>query len=165
MLKNIRTKFYLITAIALFFTITSSAQRYRYAKQEWGVGVRLGEPMGLSIKQYARLSCLELNVGISSWISGVFGIGGQFNYIMQRNMNFNELPELDWYWGGGVMVGFFEGSFDVGPDALVGVEYNFKNGKKYPFAIFVDFGLFLDVTGPDYVPRLIAGMGIRYNFY
>ena len=162
-----KTKFCIITVIALFFTIASSAQRYRYAKQEWGVGVRFGEPVGLSIKQYARLSCLELNVGISSWISGIFGIGGQFNYIMQRNLNFDELKELDWYWGAGATVGRFEGQYVLGPDALIGVEYNFKNAQKYPLALFVDFGIILNLLELDFFPdfKPIGAMGIRYNFY
>jgi hypothetical protein len=49
-------------------------------KKSWGVGIRLGEPSGISIKKYLGKNALELNVGRAYWGSWGNKYYNYYNY-------------------------------------------------------------------------------------
>lgn len=101
-----------------------------------GVGVRLGDPYGLSLKKYAgSKNAIELNVGIPSYLSGYDwnyyytkdsrynnrnlydvgyrggdGIAAQVHFLRHEKLDLG-FRGLKWYWGPGAQLRYQTGRF------------------------------------------------------
>lgn len=52
--------------ICFFLVLASSVQ----AQKNWGIGVRLGDPSGITAKKYFGNNALEISIGRTHWFSG-----------------------------------------------------------------------------------------------
>lgn len=91
---------------------------------QWGVGLRIGDPLGLTVKRYLpRGKAWELNLGRSGfygynyqkafrrydqfngyeyrthYLNNAFGV--QVHYLIHKDLGLAEIPGLDWYYGVG----------------------------------------------------------------
>ena len=116
--------------------------------QNWGIGFRLGDPSGLTVKKYSGNHAFELNIGRSHmfagndyyyrsygrWYDGKhFGykdhefldyhgtipLGLQFHYLVQKNVK--SATGLDWYYGIGAQLRWQTYRFDY--------RYKWDNGN------------------------------------
>jgi hypothetical protein len=162
----------------LFFATFAMAQ-----KKDWGIGFRLGEPTGISIKKYFKKDALELNFGRAYWgrwgnkYYGYDDYNGnafalQLHYVIQRQIK--SVKGLDWYLalGGQFVSHSYKYKYsknewreyndtDLGADFLVGLEYNFT---ETPLAIAAETGFFLELVDDPFYLRGIGGLAFRYNF-
>lgn len=115
-------KFSLLTACSLLVALSCSSQDYN-----WGIGLRAGDPMGITVKKYLSDDrALELNVGRAFYWWGhknrftfcdkpgikdcnllgytPFALGIQTHYLFHKDIP--ELVGLQWYYGFGVQVRF-----------------------------------------------------------
>jgi len=110
--------------IIVIFLFTLSVLATQAQTQNWGIGLRVGEPMGLTVKRYLPQGrAWEFNLGRS----GFYGynhqkafyrydrfigyeyrrhylqsaLGVQLRYLVQRDMGLAEVPGLEWYYGVG----------------------------------------------------------------
>lgn len=115
----------------------------------WGIGLRAGDPAGLTIKKYSGNNAWELNIGRTAywgrysyydafydyrayelyrkvefkdyWVDRALGI--QLRYLWQKDLNLDGLSGLQWYYGLG------------GQIKSVAVKYHYKYedqwGNKY----------------------------------
>lgn len=152
-----------ILVIALFlmiFAIPVKAQDYGT-----GIGARGGVFSGVSFKQF-----------ISSY--DAFEVVGAFHYrglfiagMYQRHARAFDVPGLNWYYGGGAHVGFYDGRYhphwnavgnhtQIGANGVVGLEYKID---EIPISVGLDLIPSLDLIQ---VTRFWMGGGItvRYVF-
>lgn len=92
----------------------------------WGVGLRLGDPFGLSVKRFwKKNTALEFNFGQTGWgykannrfddfngfnnyryidSRGSYAVSFQAHYLMYTPFKDRDLRGLSWYWGFGAQV-------------------------------------------------------------
>jgi hypothetical protein len=160
-------------------------------RPELGLGLRVGDPTGLTVKKYFGDNALEINLGRSY----VWGWRGYYNGRYNDDWDFrgrvplslqvhylwhNRLrgtPELSWYWGLGAQLRHHSyvvvykdrgrryeeryADYDLGLDFVLGLEYTFSSD---PLSIFADVTPFIEVADRPFYLWLQAGAGIRYNF-
>ncbi|MBW6498282.1 MAG: hypothetical protein K0B09_07845 [Bacteroidales bacterium] len=149
-----------VALFVLFFSQLSSAQSYNT-----GIGLRGGVYSGVTFKQF-----------ISSY--DAFEIVGAFHYrglflaaMYQRHANAFDVPGLNWLYGGGVHIGFYDGRYhpvwevagnrtQLGVSGIVGLEYKID---EIPISIGIDLIPAIDIFEST---RLWMGGGIavRYVF-
>lgn len=130
----------------------------------WGVGLRLGNPTGITAKKYSGASnALEIALGTSSNGNGFELLG---HYLF--HFPIGEAPGLDWYYGFGAQLqshprrsNDLDDEVDIGGDAVLGMEYTFQNA---PVSVFMDGVFFIELIDDPFVLELDAGIGVRYNF-
>ncbi|MEM6525399.1 MAG: hypothetical protein AAGF85_03605 [Bacteroidota bacterium] len=169
---------------------------------QW-VGLRVGDPFGLSYKQYGNnRTALEFTIGTTSrnrhgaYYKDKFGkindfdrfnysdhtvdftLATQGRYLLHYSFPANVEGRLDWYWGLGAHLristleyAYFDESeslnfdertnFDLGPEGVLGMEYEFQD---YPIVGFGEFSLLGEVVDQPLKFRLFAAVGIRYGF-
>ncbi len=130
----------------------------------WGIGLRLGNPTGLSAKKYLGASNgLELAFGTNLEGNGFELLG---HYLF--HFPIKKYEGLDWYYGFGLQIrqkryklsDNVEES-DFGGDLVLGVEHHFQN---VPLTIFMDAVLFVELLNNPFSIAIDGGLGIRYNF-
>lgn len=108
--------------------VSAGAQDYKT-----GIGLRAGYPAGLTIKHFLnRKAALE---GLLSTRWGGFVVTGLF----EAHRPLADVERLNWYYGFGAHVGFWNGNYKynywgdpgmsytiVGVDGILGLEYNFR---------------------------------------
>ncbi len=171
-----------------------------------GIGIRLGDPLGITYKRYLPADCaLEFNLGSTN--VGFYGAyhrntfrkkskydnfrynGYNVNYAVAIQVHylyhkdFSQLtPGMDWYYGFGGQIrlmgvrydylivdgpaaGTFGSdeltNFDIGPEGIIGLEYNIMNA---PLSAFAELSLFAEIIDNPLRLRMQAAIGIRYNF-
>src|SRR3990172_8071769 len=192
-----KIKFTFLTTFGLLSAFSCFSQEYN-----WGVGLRVGDPMGITVKKYLTDNrALELNVGRAFYWWGhesrfkvcddptfadckfwgyprsSFALGIQGHYLFQKDIV--ELKGLQWYYGFGGQLRFnryeyqykLEGNktwfyatkpeFDIGGDAVIGLEYIFPNA---PIAVFADVSVFVEVFDNLFLFWPQGGFWGRYNF-
>jgi hypothetical protein len=110
--------------IIVIFLLTLSVLATQAQTPKWGVGLRVGEPLGLTVKRYLPQGrAWEFNLGSS----GFYGynhqkafyrydrfkdyeyrrhylqsaLGVQFRYLVHKSVGLAEAPGLEWYYGAG----------------------------------------------------------------
>lgn len=108
------------TVLITLFSFTTS-----YC-QDFGVGLRLGDPMGISVKKYLGDNALEISFGSTVHYRGYdynyfynhdnryknkniysvgysrdYSIGIQVHYLLHQDLDVNIKGDLDWYFGVG----------------------------------------------------------------
>jgi len=156
-------RFVLVTLV-LFLSIQTwelSAQSH-----DWGIGLRLGDPTGVTAKKYLGSSnALELALG-----SDYGGNGLEFMAHYLFHFPISNAPGLDWYYGFGVQIEDDhlddrdrrrDSQTEFGADGVIGLEYTFAGER---LSAFVDGILFLELVDDPFDLELDAGIGLRYNF-
>jgi hypothetical protein len=153
-------KIILVTALILILT-TIYAQDYNT-----GIGIRGGLSNGLTVRHLiSEQTALE---GILSTRWGGLNLTGLIEF---QNMAFST-ERLNWYYGLGGHIGFWNGdNVDwkkdnddytvVGVDAILGLEYNFKN---VPINLSIDWKPAFNLFGDDAFWGDGGALSIRYIF-
>lgn len=129
-----------------------------------GIGLQYGAGSGwLVYKRYFRQFALEGNFGYYQ--------GGNLGFIPRFQVNFlmpydiKSLGNLQWYWGIGAHYQVAqEPYFEIGPNALAGLEYNIID---WHISIYGDIGLSTGYRGKNqagfvYEPQLRGGVRFRW---
>ncbi len=140
------------------FGFSANAQDYRN-----GVGLRLGNPYGLSVKHFLN----ETNA-----VEGIFA--SSYNGFVAVGLYENEhwtgwYPGLNWYWGFGAHLGWWDnspwvngdGGPVIGADFIVGLEYTFD---EVPINISLDVIPSVNIIGSSGWNGYLGGLSIRYVF-
>ena len=120
-----KNKLLFVLALCLIGT-TSFAQQ----NKDWGIGLRLGDPLGLSVKKYlAPRKAIEFNIGRTwrynysnafyrhndynrdfydyEWHNNRSSVSLQARYLIHKPLRLKEVPGLEWYYGAGAQFRFF----------------------------------------------------------
>ena len=94
----------------------------------------------------------------TSGLSWYYGFGAQFRF---QTYTFDYRYRLEnnnrWFYTTGESVT----DYDIGPDAIVGMEYTLK---KTPISLFLDITLFMELLNNPFKFWLQGGIGVRYMF-
>ncbi|GAA0891886.1 hypothetical protein GCM10009122_15650 [Fulvivirga kasyanovii] len=186
-----------IVGLSLIFQFTYAQ------KLNQGLGLRIGDPVGISYKAYLPGStAVEFTLGTTSrnrhsaYYKDTFNaldrydglrysdhdvkytLALQGRYLLHNPFPANVEGRLDWYWGLGgqfrlskVEYTYFSEStlfandtktnIDLGPEGILGVEYEFKD---YPIVGFSEVSLLGEIVDKPLRFRFFAAVGVRYAF-
>lgn len=158
MKKFILTIFFAVTFIAL-----SSAQDYKT-----GIGLRAGYPAGLTVKHFISSKTALEGILATQWRG--FVITGLF----EAHKQLADVNNLNWYYGFGAHVGFWNGTSNrsywmepgtsytvVGIDGILGLEYSFED---IPINLSIDWKPAFNLTGYTGFWGDGGALSIRYIF-
>ncbi len=163
------------TKTLLIFTVLTILSIPSVYSQDWGVGLRLGDPTGITVKKYMGGNALELSVGRTHWFYGhgyydrrfnkwyesnKFGykdfnyigyrasvpLGLQVHYLFQKGIASAE--GLDWYVGFGGQFRFQTYTYDYRYKVEGDPDWYYSTGGRV-----TDFDLGVDGV-----------IGLEYNF-
>jgi hypothetical protein len=162
-------KKYFLTALFVCFISIAFAQ-----DGNWGIGLRLGEPSGITLKRYMGANAWDLTVGSPTYGRGGYAAGGlsvMFNYLWHND--FQGADGLQWYYGlGGNLhsrrylvydarrARVYDTRFALGVDGAIGLEW-FIPGA--PFSIYGDIVPSIEII-PNVGLYFMGGIGGRYTF-
>lgn len=151
--------------------------------QNFGIGLRAGEPSGFSFKKYLPAQrAFELTVGSTGYIyntsssRGVYRSGGlsvMGNYLFHRDVP--GVSGLEWYYGLGASMKIRSfryypqyvetasnvNKFSFSPNGVAGLEYTIR---QVPISIFLDVMPYVEIAPYPGVIGIDGGLGARYNF-
>jgi hypothetical protein len=154
-------KIILTLTLVLFISVFVSAQDYNT-----GVGLRLGFSNGLTVKHFLSQRSAVEGLLATRWRG--FDITGLYEV---HNQAF-DVERLNWYFGGGGHVGFWNGDNTnwgdrgtnytiVGIDGILGIEYNFR---EVPINLSLDWKPAFNLTGYTGFWGDGGALSIRYIF-
>lgn len=155
MIKNSRVRFFCLLVVLSAFAVPS------YAKGNFGLGVVLFGPTGISANYY-----LSKKESIDAALA--FDIGNSFNmhatYLKHypRGLHLEDLT-LDWYWGIGARLHTKAKDNETRAGARASLGLNHFLSKKVPIQLFGELSLILDVIEKTDV-SFGVGLGARYYF-
>lgn len=157
--------------IILFLFITSVAfARKASGPYNTGIGLRGGFLYGVTVKHFIKSN------SVLDFIAGTRWQGFSFTALYEFQKETGLTSGLDWYFGFGAHVGFYENRYyfadksvftgdrttAVGVDGIIGLEY--KIGSA-PITLGIDFKPFFDFTsGRAFADNIDAGLTARYVF-
>ena len=129
-------RFLAILTVVILFTAVTTAQDYKN-----GIGLRGGLYNGITFKHFIGSKTAVELLGSTRW-SGIEVTG-----LYQIHNRAFDVDRLNWYFGGGAHIGFYNGdnttwgdlgtSYTViGVDGILGIEYNFT---ELPINISLDW--------------------------
>ncbi len=150
-----------ISVLAAFISISSGAQDYRT-----GVGLRAGLPYGLTVKHFLNQSNAVEGILASRW--GGFVVTG----LYEKEYWTGEYPGLNWYWGAGAHIGFWDAGYNpnlgatytgsvIGVDGILGLEYTFDD---IPLNLSLDILPSINLIGSTGWGGINGAISIRYVF-
>jgi hypothetical protein len=153
-------KLVLILTLVFFFTAFSNAQDYRT-----GIGLRAGPYYGLTVKHFT---------GSNTALEGLFTrwSGIDITVLYEVHNRAFDVNRLNWYFGLGGHVGFWNGSdlnhgtagtkyTIIGLDGILGLEYNFS---EVPINISIDWKPAFNIIGYSEFWPYGGALSIRYVF-
>ena len=160
-------KFYLFVFALLISSSVVNAQSKSKSgsgsttSKNWGIGLRLGDPTGLTVKKYLSNSkALEFNIGRSNWgydyydqfqhdnryknydylsYDGRPALAIQAHLLFQKD--FPKAKGLQWYWGVGPQVRFHNYTYNYRYDAGSDWVYVSEDVTNVDFGVDGVFGL------------------------
>lgn len=153
----------LILGMVTLISLSVTAQQYDKA-----IGVRGGLFNGVTYKQ--AISSSTYFEGLASFRWNGFMVTGLYEITKPIDSN---APGLDWYYGFGAHVGFWddtdsgpwdEGDFDgpmIGADGIIGMEYTFE---EVPVNLSLDWKPAINLFGYDGFWSDNVALSIRYTF-
>lgn len=164
----------LLFITALVITTAVSGQN------NWGLGVRLGDPSGLTIKKYMSKTALELNVGRTNWLYGNGWYNGRFySWYKAERLGYKEFEYVGYRTTMPASVQlhylFRKGINKVGEETVNGLEWYWGFGAQFAYQrYYYDYRYKLDgdpywhyATG-GYVSDIDLGadgvLGLEYTF-
>lgn len=155
---------FLTFLLVIFLNISFS---YAQAQYKNGIGVRLSSLTSLDYKHFFdNKSAIEIMAGSHyRW----FGVGVSALYERHGYFDKRRMPGIDWYYGGGITMGYWDNFNDQGwhPDyegayfglaAIVGVEFTPPEAPMVN--IFIDFKPSMRFFGPNHWGE--ASFGFKY---
>ena len=153
----------LFTAIVLLFiTLSVNAQDYKTS-----LGLRIGYPYGATVKHFLdKTNALE---GILASSYGGLVITG----LYENEHWTGKYPGLNWYWGLGAHVGFWDAGANVhisdpnytgaviGVDGILGLEYTFDD---FPLNLSLDLLPSFNLIGVTDWAGIYGALSARYVF-
>lgn len=148
--------------LVLFLAVYANAQDY-----ETGVGLRLGFFNGLTVKHFVSDRSAFEGLLETRWRG--FEITGLYE---AHNPAF-EIDRLNWYFGGGAHIGFWNGDYTsgwgdegvnytvIGIDGIIGIEFNFE---EFPLNIGLDWKPVFNLTGHSGFWGDGGALSLRYIF-
>lgn len=130
------------------------------------LGIRIGIDNGITVKHF--LNDKNAVEGIVAFYKGI-NVTGLYEWQMPKVF---KVDQLDWYFGVGAHVGFWDKSKEpyneedggtqgvIGVDGVIGLEYNFA---EVPIGIGLDARPIVNLIGDDGF-WIEAGLSVRYNF-
>lgn len=154
-------KIFLILALASAVMISSNAQDYKTS-----LGLRAGLPVGVTIKHFLNETSAIEGILASRW-SG-FVVTGLFEFEKWTG----EYPGLNWYWGPGAHLGFWNSGYNprlditysgpvIGIDAILGLEYTFD---EIPLNLSLDLLPTVNLIGSTGWGGINGAISVRYVF-
>jgi hypothetical protein len=154
-------RIYIMLILATSILITSNAQDYRTS-----LGIRAGLPVGVTVKHFLNETNAIEGILASRW--GGFVVTGLYEFEKWTG----EYPALNWYWGGGAHVGFWNQGYNprldvaysgpvVGIDGILGLEYTFD---EIPLNLSIDLLPSLNLIGSTGWGGINGALSIRYVF-
>jgi len=153
-------KIILIFATVLLLGAALNAQDYRTS-----LGLRAGFPYGVTVKHFLGPHSAVEGILASSW--GGFVITGLYENVHWTG----QYPGLNWYWGFGAHVGFWDQdnryiddpnvTSVLGADFTVGLEYTFD---EIPLNLALDIMPSVNLIGYTGWGGIHGGLSIRYVF-
>jgi hypothetical protein len=151
----------IVLIVLLFLGLSTNAS----AQYRTGIGARLGFFNGFTIKHFLNdQNALE---GIVSTRWNGFVITGLYEW----QKPFPDVPNLDWFIGGGAHIGFWgEGYYNweenqshtiIGADFIIGLEYTFKD---VPISLSLDWKPAFNFIGYSNWWGDGAALSVRYTF-
>ncbi len=144
----------------VFLSENTNAQDYKTA-----IGLRLGPSSGLSVKHFLNEKAALEGILARRWRG--FNLTG----LYEINMEIASVTGLNWYYGGGAHVGFWQGypghpwfndnrSYTVlGIDGIIGLEYNFA---EVPINLSLDWKPDLNLFGYKGIWGKDVAVSVRY---
>ena len=110
--------------IAILGIMVSSVVASKAQQPQWGIGLRVGDPLGLTVKRYIQWDkAWEFNIGRSGFYGYNYqkafhrydrfdgyeyrrhylntALGIQLHYLIHKDVGLAEAPGLNWYYGVG----------------------------------------------------------------
>jgi hypothetical protein len=148
------------SAVVIFLLLAAFSSGSLAAQDDgFGLGIILGEPIGISFKNWVG-SRTAIDGGVAWSFSDYDSLHLHLDYLVH---NFNILKankgKSALYYGIGGRLKI-EGETRVGVRVPVGINYIFENA---PLDIFIELAPVLDIV-PGTEFRLTGGIGIRYYF-
>jgi hypothetical protein len=154
-------KIILTLTLVIFISVYVSAQDYNT-----GIGLRLGFSNGLTVKHFLSQRSAVEGLLATRWRG--FDITGLYEV---HNQAF-DVERLNWYFGGGAHVGFWNGDNTnwgdrginytiIGVDGILGIEYNFR---EVPINMSLDWKPAFNLTGYTGFWGDGGALSIRYIF-
>jgi hypothetical protein len=144
---------YLVQILVVFLVISMSAT---YAQKNFGIGVILGEPTGLSAKLYTG-SNNAFDFAAAWSFKGSGHLLLQADYVWHSSLARASSGELMLYYGIGGRI-IFQNDARVGARIPIGLDYQFSTA---PIDIFVEIVPILDLI-PDTDFDIGGGIGVRF---
>ena len=154
-MKKITIAFLLITIVT---TVRAQAPYNR------AIGVKLPGGLSLTYKKFVA-DTRNLEAQLTVWHEG-FRTAGlyEFNFY-----TFDKIPQLGWFVGPGVHLGFWKAGYektydsqvDLGVDGIIGLDYKFKT---VPINVSVDWQPAVTLIGSAGFTPVFGGVAIRYTF-
>jgi hypothetical protein len=150
----------LIIVLSIGFAITMNAQEYKT-----GLGIRAGNSLGFTIKHFQSKKVALEGLLTTRWE------GFEFTGLYEVHGQAFQVDHLTWYYGGGLHIGFYNGSHThwgepgtsytlFGMDGILGLEYSFAD---VPISLSLDWKPELNFTG--YTGIWSEGaLSVRYVF-
>lgn len=155
----------IVLVIALVFSIISltNAQDYKT-----GIGLRAGYPAGLTLKHFLNKTASFEGLLSTRWR------GFELTGLYEVNKRAFDIDRLNWFYGFGAHVGFWNGKYTydywgtygdqytvVGIDGILGLEYNFK---EIPVNLGLDWKPAFNITGYTGFWYDGVALSLRYIF-
>lgn len=150
----------------IFILLMGSGTAALAQDYQTGIGLRAGTPYGLTVKHFMSESNALEGILASRWESGFIVTG-----LYQRVQWTGEYPGLNWYYGVGAHLGFFDSNspfFDgdatgsvIGVDGVIGLEYTFD---EFPINLGLDWIPSINLVGNTGWAGLNLGLSVRYVF-
>ncbi len=150
-------RFILASAIVLF-SATAFSQNYNQA-----IGLKFPGGFAVTYKKFiADSKALEAQAMLAK--ESVRFVG-----LYEWHFAFNSVPQLSWYVGPGVHLGFYRQEYktkystnvDLGIDGIIGLDYKFSGA---PVNVSLDWQPSITFTGSGGSTPAYGGLAIRYTF-
>lgn len=146
--KAMKSTFYSVLLFsALFMAQKTKAQDYRFA-----LGIRLSNSAPtLNNSVTGKYFVTDRNA-----VEGIVSFGSRFGLgaLLEIHRPFTNVPQLKWFYGGGLFVGFEDKDTYLGPTGILGLDYKFTD---VPINLSLDWKPELNII-PDieFVPDAFA---------
>ncbi len=140
----------IVFALIISATFAASAQNYNT-----GIGFRGGWYSGLTVKHF--LNSNNAVEGILSSRYSTMHITGLYEF----QKPFLDVDNLDWYFGIGGTVGFYDWDTAMGVNGVLGLEYSFDSA---PLSIGLDWMPIVWIVNGDSFGGDSGGISVRYTF-
>jgi hypothetical protein len=150
MMRTSLTLVLFLVASSFFY---ASAQDYKVA-----VGVRLSN----ATPTLSNAVTVKYNMTQQHALEGIISFGSRFGLGGLYEINkMTTVQGLNWFYGGGVYVGFQDGNTYLGPTGIIGLDYKFPN---VPLNLSLDWKPELDfIPSINFVPDAF-GFSARFTF-